>query len=260
MSTSPHAAALPSTAAARVVVRYDVPIVADEWVLPEVPVPESASHTVTVDLVQALLRAWVARSGRNAFVARNLAFRWDERHPSIGVDPDVCVIEPAPPEGEAMQSLLLWASGHHAPRLVIEVVSRNHPYKDYDVVPDKYAASGVGELWVFDPELIGPKKRGGPHRLQLWTRAADSSFLRSYAGDGPMFTPALGAWAFAAHDGKRLRIAEDEACTSPWLTGEEAERAAKEAERAAKEAERAAKEAALRRVSELEAELARSKH
>ena len=244
---------------ASVAVRYDVPVVADDWILPEVPVPESVPHRSIVELVAALLSAWAARTGRDAFVARNLAFRWDEERPRIGVDPDVCLIEPSPPEAEQLQSLLLWRPGHHAPRLAIEVVSRNHPYKDYSVVPDKYAASGVGELWVFDSDLIGSRARGGPHRLQLWARSADASFVRRYAGNGPMLSPALGAWVFAPDEGRRLRIADDEACLSLWLTSEEAERAAKDAERAAKDAERAAKDAALRRVAELEAELARAK-
>jgi Uma2 family endonuclease len=212
-----------------------------DWTLPEVPVPESVPHRSIVELVAALLAAWAARTGRNAFVARNLAFRWDEEHPRFGVDPDVCLFEPSPPAAETLSSALLWKPGHSVPRLAIEVVSRNHPYKDYAVVPDKYAASGVGELWVFDHELIGPRKQGGPHRLQLWTRSADGSFVRQYAGEGPMLSPVLNAWAFAQDEGRRLRIADDEACTSIWLTSEEAERAAKEA--------------ALRRVAELEAEL-----
>jgi hypothetical protein len=65
--------------------------------------------------------------------------------------------------------------------------------------------------------------------------------------------------------GRKLRLAEDASGTQLWLTGEEAERAAKEAERAAKEAERAAKEAeraakeaALARVAVLEAALRES--
>jgi hypothetical protein len=223
---------------ARVAVRYDVPIIDDAWALPEVPVPESVPHREIVELLAALLAAWAARSNRNAFVARNLAFRWDEEHPRIGVDPDVCMIEPAPADEETLQSLLLWHHGHAAPRLAVEVVSRNHPYKDYDLVPDKYAASGVGELWIFDGELIGPRKRGGPFALQLWTRGADSTFARVYAGAGPMFSPALGAWAFTENEGRRLRIADDASCRSLWLTSEEA---------------------ALRRVAELEAELGRAK-
>jgi hypothetical protein len=207
-------------------------------------VPESALHAAIVDLLVALLRAWAARMGNAAFVARNLALRWDQQRPATGIDPDVCVIEPAPSEGEQLRSLRTWEPGHAAPRLAVEVVSPNHPYKDYDVVPDKYAASGVGELWVFDPELAGPKRRGGPHRLQLWSRSADTSFERRYAGDGPMFSPALNAWVFPADGGRRLRIADDSAGTSVWLSAEEIERAAKEA--------------ALNRVRELEAELARA--
>jgi Uma2 family endonuclease len=237
-------------------VRYDVPVTADDWVLPEVPVPESVQHREIVELVAALLAAWAARMGNSAFVARNLAFRWVEQNPKIGVDPDVCLIEPAPPDPDELGSLLLWAPGHHAPRLAIEVVSKNHPYKDYEVVPDKYAASGVGELWVFDPQLIGPRKRGGPHRFQLWTRSLEQSFVRVYAGEGPMLSPALNAWALVSEPGHRLRIADDAAGASLWLTNEEAERAARQVERAAAHAERAEKEAALRRVAELEAELA----
>jgi Uma2 family endonuclease len=241
--TSGSGAPAPS---ARVAVRYDVPVVADDWILPVVPVPESVPHRSIVELVAALLSAWAARTGCNAFVARNLAFRWDEARPGIGVDPDVCLLEPSPPDAELLQSLLLWKPGHRAPRLAIEVVSPNHPYKDYAVAPEKYAASGIGELWVFDSQLVGPRARGGPHRLQLWKRSEDASFVRQYAGDGPMLSPTLDAWVFAQDEGRCLRIADDETCRSLWQTSEEAERTAKEA--------------ALRRVAELEAELARAKH
>src|SRR5690606_26883126 len=102
----------------------------------------------------------------------NLAVRWDERHPAVGVDPDVCVLDPAPPDADALTSVKTWESGHAPPSLAIEVVSDSNPRKDYVVAPDKYAASGIGELWIFDPLLCGPKAQGGPHRLQLWQRRA----------------------------------------------------------------------------------------
>jgi hypothetical protein len=35
--------------------------------------------------------------------------------------------------------------GHVVPRLAIEVVSQSHPYKDYAVVQDKYAAARASE-------------------------------------------------------------------------------------------------------------------
>jgi hypothetical protein len=110
---------------------------------------------------------------------------------------------------------------------------------------------------MFDPLLAGPVSQGGPFRLQLWTRDDDASLSRVYAGDGPVYSPALGAYLVVVNEGRRLRIASDAECTDFWPTPAEAERAAKEAERAAKEAERGAKEAALARVAELEAKLAK---
>lgn len=195
---------------------------------------------------------------------------------AIGVDPDVYVVEPAPPEGDQVTSLRLWEPGHVAPLLAVEIVSAHHPHKDYEQAPDKYAASGTRELWVFDPELVGPRAHGGPYRLQLWCRDETGAFTRVYAGPGPIRSPAVGGWLFAVDEGRRLRIADDEDGTSWWMTSAEAERAAKETEREAKETEREAKErereakerereakerereakeAALARVAELEAQL-----
>lgn len=236
-------------------VHYRVDRSREDWVLPEETVPESRPHDLTIDLVKALLAEWVARTGRKAQVGRNLAVRWDRAHPSVGVDPDVYVVEPPPPEGDEVESLLLWTPGHHAPLLSIEVVSASNAVKDYSISPDKYAACGTGELWVFDPKLAGPRAHGGPVRLQIWTRRPDGSFERSYAGEGPAYSPTIDAWLFAVEEGHRLRIAEDAEGTRWWMTALESERAARQAERTAKEAERTAKEAALTRIAELEAEL-----
>lgn len=64
-------------------------------------------------------------------------------------------------------------------------MSETSPRKDYVVAPDKYAASGVGELWIFDPLIEEPPSHGGPFRLQVWTRDEDGTFARVYAGEGP---------------------------------------------------------------------------
>lgn len=236
-------------------VRYTVPRLRPGWELREDIVPESIVHDQAVELLKALLAAWAARAG-SAFVARNLAVRWDEEHPSIGVDPDVCVLSPPPPDVAELRSLRTWLPGQSAPRVAVEVVSETNPHKDYAIAPDKYAASGTNELWVFDPLLAGPSAYSGPFRLQIWHRREDGDFVRVYAGDGPARSPTLGAYLVVTDEGRKLRLAEDEGATRFWLTAEEAERADKEDERAAKEAERAAKEAALARVSELEAVLA----
>lgn len=274
-----------ATSTARVTLRYEVQPTRDEWVLPEEPVPESLPHSLTVDLIKSLLLHWVARARLDAQVAPNLAVRWVEQRPRVGLDPDVCVIAPRTPEGDELESLCTWKDGHSAPKLAVEVVSKGHPYKDYATAPEKYAASGTGELWVFDPLMVGPKALGGPHRLQVWVRAADGAFERVFAGEGPAFSPALNAWLFAVDEGRRLRIADDPAGTLWWRTPAEDAYAArqaalveresalrekdaallekeaalleKETARLEKETERLEKEAALARIAELEEALRR---
>lgn len=262
------------TQASRLVgVRYAVPARrADEaWELSEETMPESVTHDEAVELLKAILAFWARREGAApAFVARNLAVRWDEVHPRVGVDPDVAVFRPPPPGAADLGSVRTWRPGQAPPLVAVEVVSEGNPRKDYTIAPDKYAASGTGELWVFDPLLAGPAAHGGPHRLQVWSRSQDGDFVRIYAGDGPTISPALSASLVVVDEGRRLRIADDEAATRLWPTAEESERIAKEGERAgkeaalaakeaalaAKEAALAAREAALARVAELEALLA----
>ena len=261
-----------------VILRSAVARARDDWTLSEDAVPEARPHRRRSSELEQLLEGWATRSGVPMQVGANLAVRWDQEHPSIGVDPDVYVVSPPPPEGDEVTSLRLWEPGHAPPLLAIEVVGPSHPTKDYAIAPDKYAASGTRELWVFDPELAGPRAYGGPFRLQIWCRDEQGSFVRVYAGPGPVRSGVVGGWLFAVDEGRRLRIADDRDGTSWWMTPTETERAAKEAERRAKEAalaateaalalaetergakeeERRAKEAALARVVELEAELAR---
>lgn len=194
----------------------------ETWVLPEVSVPESRPHDLTIEYLRALLAAWVARSGRPAIVARNLALRWVARHPQVGIDPDLCLIEPAPPDADRLSSLCLWKPGHVAPRLAIEVVSESHPYKDYADVHEKYAACGVPELWVLDPLRIGPKRFGGPFEIQIWQGNAGARFERVYQGAGPVRSVALQAWLRSG--GGKVSIADDEAGAQLWVTTEEAAR------------------------------------
>jgi Uma2 family endonuclease len=235
-------------------VSYRVPRERAGWELPEETMPESVMHDEAVQLLKALLACWAHGRG-NVQIARNLAIRWDAAHPQVGVDPDVCVLSPAPPEGIDLRSVRTWLPGHTPPRLAIEVVSETNPHKDYVIAPDKYAASGTTELWLFDPLLSGPNSHGGPFRLQIWRRTDGDRLERAYAGEGPAYSPELDAYLVVVDEGRKLRIAEDAAASRFWRTVEEVEREAKEAERAAREAERAAKDAALARVAELERKL-----
>jgi Uma2 family endonuclease len=235
-----------------VLVQHRVSGFSDQWVLWEEKVAEAAWHDRTLTLLWALLAHWVHRSGRDAAVFRDLAIRVNRDRPSLGISPDIILVEPAPPGASELSSLRLWEPRHAVPSLVIEVVSPGHPHKDYVDVPDQCAALGVRELVVFDPLQVGPKAHGGPALLQMW-RTERGVFRRVAIGDGPLHSEVLGAHLVVTDEGRRLRIASDPEGHELWLTAEEAERSQKEAERREKEAERREKERALARVAELEA-------
>ncbi|MCA9593489.1 MAG: Uma2 family endonuclease [Myxococcales bacterium] len=234
-------------------VKYRIVPALDAWELPEEPVPESRAHDLLTACVVALLAAWVARTKRDAIVARNFAIRWVRERPKVGVDPDVCLVEPAPPNADQLNSLCLWQPGHVAPRLAVEVVSPSHPYKDYAEIQHKYAACGVAELWVLDPLLLGPRRLGGPVPLQIWMAGDAGGFERVYSGSGPYHSDAVDAW-LSFETPRDLCISDDALGQQRWMTGEAQERALREQEQALREQERAALE---QRVRELEGELSR---
>jgi Uma2 family endonuclease len=219
-----------SDAASFVSLRYRVRPEPTRWVLPEGTVPECMDHDRAAERIKAILAAWATRLGRPVAVARNLAIRWVERAPQIGIDPDVCVLDPSP--GEHLASLRLWKEGHAPPSICFEVVSENHPHKDYRDVHERYAAIGTEELVVFDPELAGPPSLGGPVTFQLWRRDATGAFERVAAGDGPVYSEVLRCWL--SKDDRELVFSNDREGNERWLTAEER---------------------ALARVAELEAKL-----
>ena len=257
-------------ARAAVSICYAVPVKPDAWVIPEGPVPEATAHDAAVRRIFDLLNAWAMARG-DCRVARNLALRWLEEHPRTGIDPDVCVLSPAPPDFDDLASLRLWEPQRSPPVFCAEVVSASHPYKDYLEIPERYAALGAFELLVFDPLLFGPKALGGPVPLQLWRRDAIGAFERVHFGAAPVYSQALDAWISV--DSRQIVISNDRAARERWLTDEERERAEqeraqaekeraqaekereraeKEHERAEKERERAAREDVERRLRELE--------
>lgn len=227
-----------------VAVQYAVTPRFEDWVLPEGTVPESTSHADAAAHLEEVLKNWAKRTPRNVEIVRNLAMRWSQERPRIGIDPDVAVLEPAPPEGrEELMSLRLWCEGHHPPPVCFEVVSKNHPHKDYAAVQDRYAALGAFELIVFDPHGFGPKRLGGPFLLQLWRRTEEGAFVRLHAGGSPVYSMALQAWAHA--DSNLLQLSGDELGKERWLT------AAQQNEKRAQQSED--------RIAELERQLAELK-
>lgn len=245
------------TQATRIELRYELRTKEDEWAIPEHwPVPQSIPHDLAVRHLGSVLSCWASQQSRPLFVAHELAVRWLEQRPSVGIDPDLCLLDPPPPGVLELSSLRLWLPGHVAPPLCIEVVSENHPYKDYVEVQERYAAFRARELVVFDPRLIGPRSLGGPFAVQVW-RTEDDVFERRYAGPGPVFSEVLGAW-FRIDEGLP-QIANDSAGVERWPSGEEFERRRVERERAEKERERAEKEREREQRVELERQVAELK-
>jgi Putative restriction endonuclease len=220
---------------ATVSIRYPVRPRPEAWLIPEGIVPEAPVHDEVAEKLKLLLKTWAARSPVPTRIARNLAVRFYAEDERIGIDPDVCVLSPPPADLDDLGSVCLWKPGHTAPTLCIEIVSLNHPNKDYVAIQDRYAALGTHELVVFDPMLSGPKSLGGPVPLQLWRRDATRSFDRIHFGAEPVYSEVLDAWLIAK--GRDITIAEDRAGTRPWR--DEAAEARLDAERAQADAERA---------------------
>jgi Uma2 family endonuclease len=243
-------------------VRYPVQPNPDAWVIPEGPVPESTAHQAAVYRIYSLLAAWAGRLNgqRSLRIGQELAVRWLPEHPRTGIDPDVCVLEPAPPDFDDLSSLRLWEPNRAPPRLAIEVVSASHPYKDYSSIQERYAAMGVEELLIFDPLLVGPRSLGGPVALQLWRRDAGLTFERTHFSSQPVYSLVLDAWCIA--EGRSLQLAFDRQGQTRWLTDSErlieqqaeAERSRMEAERARAEAEQSRMDAERERLAREEVE------
>ena len=237
------------------------------WLLEEEDVPETPLHVAVVELLLLVFRQWIRTEGRDALVTANLGCRWDPSDARVGTDPDLVLVEPAPPEGEELSTLRIWEPNHASPRIAVEVVSDRQPEKDYVEAPARCRRLGVSELWIFDPLLRGPETIGGPFLLQIWrpegTRP-NAPMTRIYAGPGPAQSPELGAWLLPTSEGRRLRLAQDRAGEHLWLTEAEtqAARADNEAARADHEAARADNEAArakeaLAQLETAEAEMQR---
>ena len=257
---------MPVTSEAFASVRYGVPRWNPAWAVPEVPVPESDLHDDAINYLQAVLKFWAGRSPGNHRVFRNLGLRWVQEEPRAGFDPDLCLIQNAPKEEDGvLSSYALWRPDRPTPRLAIEVVSPSHPYKDYIDTPERAAASGVPELWVYDPLMKGPNVHGGPFLLQVF-RTTEAGYTRVHAGPGPAYSPELDAFLHPTEtrvaSQAKLCISADREGRQPFLTGEEhreqerlTERQGRLAAEEARLAAQQARQAAEERVRELEEQL-----
>ena len=211
----------------------------DRWVLELEDVPETVLHDVIIELLKLVLKYHYR--DRDAVVTSNVACRWAPDDQRLGVNPDIILLEPAPPEGIGLKSLCVWKPGHSPPKLAIEIVSETNAAKDYVDGPPRLGRLGAEEVWIFDPGRYGPTDNGGPFVLQIWRRSASrpDHMEPVHQGDTPGYSPVLDGWAVAVEGkgGLRLRVAADAEGTKLWPTRDEAEAEARRAEAEARRAE-----------------------
>lgn len=204
------------------------------------PLGEDLLQRWIVELLRPLVERWIG-DPEHVLVGADTFIYYEQFDPKKRYAPDVYVMRGVP-QDIVMGAWKTW-DGHPVPAFALEVVAQRGWMKDYEQVPRRCAAIGVGELVVFDAYFARRRKRPGA-RWQVF-RSTPEGFTATLRSNEPrVWSDALGCWLVAVGEGQKTRIriaAGDAASIVPT----------------AEEAERAAKEAALARIAELEAELAR---
>jgi Uma2 family endonuclease len=214
----------------------------------EEKVGEDLIQRLIVELLRPLIARWYASLGEPKFVGADQFIYYKRGYPSKVVAPDVYDLPGVPPN-QRIRSWQVWKTGI-VPDLAIEVVSSSDPYKDYADAPPRYAELGVKELVVFDPDYEPGSDRV---RWQRFRRLKRRGFVRvEHTNADRIQSRVLGCWLRVVGEGDaaRLRLG-----TGP--EGNDIFPTAEEAAQAAEVAAQVAKEAALARVAELEALLAK---
>jgi Uma2 family endonuclease len=184
-----------------------------------------------------LILEWRLR-GR-AFVGSDQFVYWDPTDPRSCLAPDVFVRLGGP--DELLRSFKTWE--HGAPHVAVEIASEpDQRDRNLEEQLERYRRSGIPEVVRFEPESASTP-------LRIWDAVGGDLVERDLAAAESRRSDTLGAYWVLAPDpelGSVLRLSEDAEGRECWPTPEDSARA-----------ERAEKEAALRRIAELEAELAR---
>jgi Uma2 family endonuclease len=205
---------------------------------------ESAAQDQAIAYLAQVL-SWLLQK-TPVYIARNLNIysqRKERQHP---LAPDLAVFAVAlkPLAQRRMRSWRLYEPERPPPRFVLEVASESTWRTDLQDKPASYAAIGVTEYCLYDPN----EPRYLPERaLFLWRRSRQQLVPVVPARDGRLWSQTLQSWLVP--DGGLLRLTDRDGVRR--LTMGEAERAAKERAEAAQAEERAAKERAWAKLREL---------
>lgn len=176
----------------RATARHDEPVVYPEEDL----VAETYLHMLVRTMLYTLVRRLLDERGEVAFVGSDQFLYWIEGSPQHSVAPDVYVF-PGIDGAAAARSWKLWEQAR-APSLVVEVVSDDVD-KDYVAGPMRYAAMGVDELVVYDPE---PARGRDRVRWQVYRRRDGELRLEERGDTDRVRCEVLACW---------LRVVPDDA-------------------------------------------------
>lgn len=192
---------------------------------------ESAAQSgLTFYLLQVL--EWLYHA-EGWFVVNNInIYRYKQRD-DYPLAPDIAVfkgIVVPNRNSRTMRSWRLYEPGRPPPQVVFEICSDSTWKDDVQLKPAAYAARGVEEYYVYDPNdpPYFPRSRG---RLRGWWLVEGALVEQARDVSGRIWSEALDS--YLVPDSGFLRLYDRDG--QRRLTEGEAERAAKEAERAAKE-------------------------
>jgi hypothetical protein len=229
--------------AARRYLRQPVPLYFPE----EEKVPEGHVHwELLVTLWQSVRHAL----GDKALVTADQFLYWDPTNPKRCLAPDLAVRIGGPKV--LVPTWKTWELG--APHVGVEIVSDwDRRTSTLEQKLERYRQAGIAEVVWFDSDAKEP-------RLRFWDLVEGDLVERDLTDPEAQRCDAIGFYWCVVHDarlGSTLRMARDREGREILPTPTEEALVVLDAARAAREVERAEKEAALARVAELEAELAR---
>jgi Uma2 family endonuclease len=193
---------------------------------------QSAIQSTLVFYLMQVLE-WLARDQHWFIIADLNIYQYPKRY-EYPVAPDIAIFKDVQIENIADRSLRSWrlyTAGRPAPRVVITICSDSTWEQDILDKPARFAAIGVREYYVYDPNEPAyiPAEYG---RLRGWRLQGDTMVERIKDASGRLWSEELASWL--VEDAAYLRLQDRQGL--PRLTAAEAERQATEAERQAKEA------------------------
>jgi hypothetical protein len=162
---------------------------------------ESILQTKIREVLRPGVARWFERRGERCLVGSDQFIYWVQYTPTQSLAPDLYVLPGVAPD----HPVKAWRTWEHGivPSFALEVVSKDVD-KDYIEGPPLYAALGVRELVIFDPEFSLGRDRV---RWQVYRRSARKGWTMEVRTDADRVrSKVLGCWLRAVGHGTGVRI------------------------------------------------------